>query len=56
MYARRRCPGIPVLIVSGYAPHLKMRLRVLDPAAVFVGKPYPLSEVVSAVRRLTTAP
>lgn len=55
MHARRRCPGIPVLVVSGYAAQLVARLRVLDPAAIFIGKPYGLDEVVSAVRRLTTA-
>lgn len=56
MHARRRCPGLPVLVVSGYAPHLMTRLRMLNPAAVFIGKPYRLDEVVSAIRRLTATP
>lgn len=56
MHARRRCPGIPVLVVSGYAAQLTTRLGALDPAAVFIGKPYGLNEVVTAVRRLTAAP
>ncbi len=55
-HARRRCPGIPVLVVSGYAAQLVTRLCMLDPAATFIGKPYSLDEVVTAVRRLTTAP
>lgn len=55
LHARRRCPGIPVLVVSGYAAHLVTRLRVLDPAATFIGKPHSLDEVVIAVRRLTAA-
>ncbi len=56
MYARRRCPGIPVLVVSGYAAQLVTRLGVLDPAAAFIGKPYSLDEVVTVVRRLTATP
>ncbi len=56
MHARRRCPGIPVLVVSGYAAQLVTRLSVLDPSAVLIGKPYSLNEVVVAVRRLTTMP
>ena len=56
MHARRRCPGLPVLVVSGYAAHLVTRLGVLDPSAVFIGKPYRLDEVVVAVRGLTAAP
>ena len=56
MHARRRCPGIPVLVVSGYAAQLMTRLGGLDPAATFIGKPYSLDEVVTAVRHLTAAP
>jgi len=54
IHARQRHPGIPVLVVSGYAARLMSRLRGLDPAAVFIGKPYSLKEVVTAVRCLTT--
>jgi CheY-like chemotaxis protein len=55
MHARRRCPTIPVLVVSGYAAHLMRRLDVLQPAAVFIGKPYSLAEVVEALNRLTAS-
>jgi len=54
IYARQRHPGIPVLVVSGYAARLMSRLRGLDPAAVFIGKPYRLEEIMTAVWRLTT--
>ena len=55
MHARRRYPTIPVLVVSGYAAHLVSRLSVLEPAAVFIGKPYRLTEVVTALNRLTAS-
>jgi len=54
IYARQRHPGIPVLVVSGYAARLMSRLRGLDPAAVFIGKPYRLEEIMTAVWGLTT--
>lgn len=41
---------IPLLIVSGYAFQLTTRLRELQPAAVFIGKPYNLVEVADALR------
>lgn len=53
MHARRRYPGIPVLVVSGYAPHLIRRLGALEPVAVFIGKPYRLDELMAAIMRLT---
>ena len=53
--ARQLYPDIPILIVSGYAPALVVRLGVLDPAALFMQKPYRLREVVRALRRMTTA-
>lgn len=53
VHARCRYPTIPVLVVSGYAPRLMSRLSVLDPAAVFISKPYDLGEVVGTLRRLT---
>jgi len=55
MHARQRYPTIPVLVVSGYATHLISRLGVLQPAAVFIGKPYSLAEVVEALNRLTAS-
>ncbi len=53
MHARRRHPAIPVLVVSGYAAQIRSRLSVLDPAAVFISKPYSLDEIVDVLRRLT---
>jgi len=55
MHARRQYPTLPVLVVSGYAPHLMRRLGMLQPAAVFISKPYSLTEVVEALNRLTAS-
>ncbi len=55
MHARPRYPTIPVLVVSGYAAHLMGRVSVLQPAAVFLGKPYSLAKVVDALNRLTAS-
>lgn len=55
LHARRRYPTIPVLVVSGYAVHLMRRLGVLQPAAVFISKPYSLAEVATALNRLTAS-
>ena len=53
MHARRRYPMIPLLVVSGYAVQLAVRLGLLDPAATFLGKPYNLKVVLETLRRLT---
>ena len=53
LHARRRHPAIPILVVSGYAAHLVKRLSVLDPAAVFMSKPYDLLEIPAVLQRLT---
>ena len=53
IHARSRHPVIPILVVSGYAAHLVKRLSVLDPAAVFVSKPYSLLEILAVLQRLT---
>ena len=53
IHSRRLHPEVPVIVVSGYAPHLITRLKVLNPAAVYIGKPYTLRQIVEAVRRLT---
>jgi CheY-like chemotaxis protein len=45
-------PLIPILVVSGYAVDLRKRLSALEPAAVFLSKPYNLMEIVNALRRL----
>lgn len=56
MHARRRWATLPLLVVSGHAVQLVARLALLDPAAVFIGKPYLLDEVAGALRRLTGKP
>ena len=53
-YARTLYPAIPVLVVSGYAARLDDRLRTLVPAAKFIAKPYGCSQIVDALRWLTT--
>ncbi len=53
MHARRLYAGMPLLVVSGYAAQLTTRLGVLDPAAVFIGKPYEMREISAALKRLT---
>lgn len=53
VHARRRHPAIPILVVSGYAAHLVKHLNVLDPAAVFMSKPYNLLEIPAVLRHLT---
>lgn len=53
LHARRRHPFIPVLVASGYAAHRLKRLGSLDPAAVFMSKPYSLVEVLAVLRRFT---
>ncbi len=55
LHARRRYAAIPVLVVSGYAAHLMRRLGALQPAAVYIGKPYSLSEVVATLNRLVAS-
>jgi CheY-like chemotaxis protein len=50
--ARRRFPTLPVLVVSGYAENLASRLAELNPPATFMGKPYDLTAVARALRRL----
>lgn len=54
--ARHRQASIPLLVVSGYAAQLTTRLGVLEPPAVFIGKPYELEGIVDALRRLTAQP
>jgi CheY-like chemotaxis protein len=53
MHIRKLYPTIPVLVVSGYAAQLTARLGALNPPAVFLGKPYDMDDVVSALTRLT---
>ena len=53
VHARRLYPQIPILIVSGYATALISRLGVLDPAALFMSKPYRLREVGEALHRMS---
>ena len=53
-YARHLRPIIPLLIVSGYAGKFTSRLATLQPAPAFTRKLYDLSEIVTAVNRLTS--
>ena len=53
LLVRRRHPTIPVLVVSGYAANIMRRLSGLQPAAVFISKPYSLAKVLDVLRRLT---
>ena len=52
-HARRMHPSIPLIVVSGYAPHLMERLAPFNPVAVYISKPYDLSDVVAGIKRLT---
>ena len=51
-YARSKCPTLPVLITSGFESELTSRLAALEPAAVFVRKPYRLAQILEALRHL----
>lgn len=51
--ARERHPGVPVLVVSGYAHELSPRLRTLNPPAVFIRKPFKLRDILDMLGRLT---
>ena len=56
VHARCRHAMLPLLVVSGYAAQLMTRLGVLDPPAVFIGKPYELKGIGDALRHLTGPP
>ncbi len=49
--ARRRHPALPVLVVSGYATQLTSRLSLLNPPAVFISKPYRLTQILEALNK-----
>lgn len=53
VHARQIYPQIPILIVSGYAATLMSRISVLDPAALFMRKPYRLAEIGTALRGMS---
>lgn len=53
LHARRLCPLLPLLVVSGYADNLAERLAVFKPPVCFLPKPYDLRKVSTVVRRLT---
>ena len=53
LHVRRQHPTIPVLIVSAYAANIMRRLSGLQPAAVFISKPYSLAKVADVLHRLT---
>ena len=54
LQARHQCPGLPLLIASGYSDQLTTRLGMFKPAAVFLGKPYRLREVADVLKRLVS--
>ncbi len=56
MHARRMYSGMPLVLASGYAPQLISRLGTLEPAAVFIGKPYELRQISATLKRLTSKP
>ena len=56
MRLRQLHPAAPVLIASGSAAPLASRLGRLEPAAVFIGKPYRLREIVTALNGMTGKP
>ncbi len=49
VHARLRYPALPVLVVSGYATQLALRLSLLNPPAVFISKPYRLTQILEAL-------
>lgn len=51
--ARELDPGVPVVIVSGYAAQLTERLSGLNPPATFLRKPYRFSKLLDVLWRLT---
>ena len=53
LHVRSQHPSLPVLVVSGYVANIMRRLSGLQPAAVFIRKPYSLVEVANVLRRLT---
>lgn len=56
IHARRGHPRIPVIVASAYEPNHMPRLTTLDPAAIYIGKPYSLVDLAEAARRLSTLP
>ena len=52
-HVRQRHPILPVLVVSGYAPNLALRLDALSPPVTFIGKPYADRDVVRTLKQFT---
>jgi FixJ family two-component response regulator len=46
-----RCPELPVLFVSGFAPDAVLLERLRQPATSFVAKPFTRIELGYAIRR-----
>ncbi len=53
-HARRRHPGIPVVVVSSLPLHA-VRLDRLEPRKTFVGKPYRSQALVTTLRHMLEA-
>jgi len=49
-------PGLPVLLMSGYAPDVFVRQGVLDEGEVLLQKPFSLNDLARAVRDGLRAP
>ena len=52
LYARRRNPTIPVIVVSGCGMNYAARMEQFRPAAVFIDKPYQVARVASTAERM----
>jgi DNA-binding NtrC family response regulator len=50
--ARRTHPRMPVIVTSGYAPHLTARLKQLSEPTVFIAKPYSFARVIATLHDL----
>ena len=48
-YVRQQNPGLPVVVISGYADQLGTRLAVLGRRVTFLCKPFRIGDLVSAI-------
>jgi len=49
-YARQKDPGLPVVIVSGFADELSARLQKLSGRTIFLKKPFRIDELLTVIR------
>lgn len=50
IHARQQNPQLPVVIVSGYAEGLGLRLKNLRGNTTFLSKPFPMKDLVNVIR------